>query len=75
MSDSGIQINGAFGKIIATIVVALLIAGVVGVWNMNSTQAKMITHIEWIIDTQVKMGKRVEENRSRLDRLGSRSEF
>ena len=36
---------------------------------MNATQAEILTHIKWIMDTQVKMSEQVEDNRSRLDRM------
>ncbi len=75
MPQNNIQINGSFGKVIAAVVVGLLVLGVGGIWNMSGTQAEILTHIKWIMSTQVSMGEEVRKNTSRLDRLGRTSPF
>ncbi len=74
-TQPSIQVNGTYGKVIAAVVVGLLVLGVGGIWNMSGTQAEILTHIKWIMSTQVSMGEEVRKNTSRLDRLGRISPF
>ena len=58
---NSIQINGALGKSVAAIVVALLIASVIGVWNMNGQLNRIATDLTWL-------KQQVQSNTTRLDR-------
>ncbi len=67
-TPNGISINGTFGKFIAAVVIALLIAGVVGIWNMNGTMNRLVATVDFIRATQMDMAKDVRENTERIYR-------
>lgn len=66
MADGGIQINGGFAKamtsIIAGVIVILLGAGVIGVWDMNAKVSRIGEKVEWLV-------KQVDDNTDRLNRI------
>ncbi len=66
--NSSIIINGTFGKFIAAVVVILLAAGVVGIWNMNGTMNRLVATVDFIRATQIEMAKDVEDNTDRIYR-------
>ena len=69
MSENGIRINGAFGKFLAAVVIALLCAGVVGIWQMNGTLNKLVVAVEFIKIEQVRMAEEVRGNSDRIGRF------
>jgi len=66
---SRVVVNGTLGKFIAGVVIILLAAGVVGIWNMNGTMHKLVATVEFIKDAQVRMGEDVEDNADRIFNL------
>ncbi len=67
-TTSAVTVNGTFGKFIAAVVIALLIAGVVGIWNMNGTINRLVATVDFIRATQIKLAVDVEENTDRIYR-------
>ena len=67
--SNAIAINGAFGKFIAAVVIALLIAGVVGIWNMNATLNRLVVTVSFIKEAQMKMDLEVQENADGIEIL------
>ena len=68
MSENGIRIDGTSGRFLAAIVILLLSAGVIGIWNMNATLNRLVVSVEFIKSEQVRMGNEVRENSNRIGR-------
>ncbi len=66
MAENGIRIDGTFGKFLAAVVIVLLCAGVVGIWNMNGTLNRLVVSVEFIRGEQVQMGREVRRNSDRI---------
>ena len=66
MAENGIRIDGNFGKFLAAIVIVLLTAGVVGIWQMNGTLNRLVVSVEYIKAEQVRMGAEVRRNSNRM---------
>ena len=66
MAENGIRIDGNFGKFLAAIVIVLLTAGVIGIWNMNATLSRLVVSVEFIKAEQVRMGNEVRRNSTRM---------
>ncbi len=66
MAENEIRINGAFGKFLAAVVIVLLTAGVVGIWQMNATLNRLVVSVEFIKVEQVRMGNEVRRNSDRI---------
>ena len=69
MSVNGIRINGIVGYVVASVVIFLLGAGVVGIWNMNGTLNKLVVAVEFIKLEQVRMAEEVRDNSDKIGRI------
>lgn len=60
--DSSVVVNGRFGKAVAIVICGLLLAGVLGVFDMRRQLDVVANNLQWI-------SKQVEENTNEIRNL------
>lgn len=62
MADVGSPLNGGFNKFLVGVMIVLLTAAVIGVWQMNSNLSALATDMDWLKDA-------VKSNTARLNAI------